>query len=88
MNWDITTNGNGNVILVEPNSVNTEGNNNTNAIPQYQDMYIFAELTAKSRGRTIIINDDVKSESSKSINFIGNDQNADNNPNHLKFTTN
>jgi len=78
----------GNVILLEPNCVNI--NNETgfvNGIPEYQDMYIFAELTAQSKGRTIIIDNNAKSTSSKHINFIGNDQNEDN-PNYLNFTTN
>ena len=79
---------NGNVILVEPNCVNIN-NNVINGIPQYQDMYIFAELTARSRGRTVIINGNATSETSKKINLMGNDQNAgNNNPNHLNFTTN
>ena len=39
---------NGNVLLIDPNLVNTN-NNMINAIPQYQDMYIFAELTAEEK---------------------------------------
>ena len=41
----------GNVLLIDPNlvNVNTEM---PNSIPPYQDMFIFAELTAKRRGRT------------------------------------
>lgn len=80
---------NGNVILVEPNCVNTN-NNITNGIPQYQDMYIFAELVAKSRGRTMIIDGETTTSDSKIINFIGNNQDNDNpnNPNYLRFTTN
>ena len=77
-----------NVILIEPNDVNTEGNNNINAIPQYQDMYIFAELIAESKGRTVIIDGNTSSTSSGPINFIGNDQNEKDNPNYLNFTTN
>ena len=77
---------NGNVILVEPNCINVN-NNIVNGIPQYQDMYIFAELTAKSKGRTVIINGNTSSTTSKSINFIGNNQNSDD-PNYLNFTTN
>ena len=80
---------NGNVILVEPNCININ-NDVVNGIPQYQDMYIFAELTAKSKGRTIIINGNTNSTSSKTINFIGNNQDNENpdNPNYLNFTTN
>lgn len=77
---------NGNVILVEPNCVNIN-NDMVNSVPEYQDMYIFAELTAKSKGRTVIINQNVKSESETKINFIGNNQDEEN-PNHLNFTTN
>ena len=81
----------GNVILVEPNELNTN-QNMVNGIPQYQDMYIFAELTATSKGRTIIKNSNVNSTKSKIINFIGNNQNNDNpnnpDPNYLNFTTN
>ena len=80
---------NGNVILVEPNCVNIN-NDIVNGIPQYQDMYIFAELTAKSKGRTIIIDGNTNSTTSKKINFLGNNQDNEsaNNPNYLNFTTN
>ena len=80
---------NGNVVLVEPNSVNIN-NDVVNGIPQYQDMYIFAELTAKSKGRTVIINGNATSEDSKKINLLGNNQDDEslNNPNRLNFTTN
>lgn len=78
---------NGNVILVEPNCININ-NNVVNGIPQYQDMYIFAELTAKSKGRTTIIDGKTTSSDSKIVNFIGNNQNNDKNPNYLNFTTN
>lgn len=77
-----------NVILVEPNEVNIN-NDIVNGIPQYQDMHIFAELTAKSKGRTVIIDGDTNSSKSKKINFIGNNQDNENdNPNYLNFTTN
>ena len=91
----------GNVNLIDPNEINTrkKGNDNVNAIPQYQDMYIFAELKAKSRARTVIVtsNDGNVSqgtfktgfEKPKEVNFVGINQNeGDNNPNYLKFTTN
>jgi len=79
---------NGNVMLVEPNSVNIN-TDVVNGIPDYEDMYIFAELTAQSKSRTVIINSDVKSTSSKKVNFIGNNQDeTGDNPNYLNFTTN
>jgi GH25 family lysozyme M1 (1,4-beta-N-acetylmuramidase) len=80
----------GNVVLVEPNCININTENVINGIPQYQDMYIFAELTARSKGRTIITNGNVNTTTSKTINFIGNNQNNENpnNPNYLNFTTN
>lgn len=86
-----TTKVNGNVILVEPNIMN--GNENqTNTVPQYQDMYIFAELKATRKGRTVIINNKVSDEFSAdfgTVNFIGNNQdNSADNPNYLNFTTN
>jgi len=90
-----------NVNLIDPNDINTKnlGNNNINAIPQYQDMYIFVELKAKRRGRSVIITSSegnigqgfVKTglEEPKEINLLGIDQNNDpKNPNYLKFTTN
>ena len=79
---------NGNVILVDPHMMDIN-NDMTNAVSQSQDMYIFAELTAISKGRTVVVNGNATSESSKKINFIGNNQNDDvNNPNYLNFTTN
>jgi hypothetical protein len=80
---------NGNVILIDPNTININ-NNIVNGIPQYENMYIFAELTAKSKERTVIIDNNVSSTKSKPpINFIGNNQdNETNDPNHLNFTTN
>ena len=93
----ITTNGN--VILIDPN--NLPDNINTtigNGIPQYQDMHIYAELTAVRKGRTVLesvgessnynivntgLNDTVK------VSFLGNNQNNNSNdPNYLNFTTN
>lgn len=86
-----------NVNLIDPNNIANNGNPHTNGIPQYQDMYIFAELTAKSRGRTVLIttNDGNNTEGtfktglekSKSVNFLGVNQNI-NDPNYLNFTTN
>lgn len=89
---------NGNVILVEPNDININttqinGREFVNGIPQYQDMYIFAQLTARGKGRTIIMQgsqgNSVTSEESKPVNLLGNNQdNTNNNPNYLNFTTN
>jgi len=79
---------NGNVILIDPNTISDNINiNTTNSIPQYQDMHIFAELTAKSKERTVIIDGKVNSSNSDKVNFIGNNQD-ENNPNNLNFTTN
>jgi len=92
---NIETVENGNVILVEPNSLNintkdiTSGEGVVNGIPQYQDMYIFAELTAESKGRTVITTSgNASTTQSDPINFLGPDQNEENNPNYLNFTTN
>ena len=85
-----------NVVYIEdPNSVNIN-NNLINAVPQYQDMHIFAELTAFSRGRTILMKNtgaaysiDNASTRNVKINLMGNNQNKnENNPNYLNFTTN
>jgi len=82
----------GNVTLVDPNKVNVNLNV-VNGIPQYQDMYIFAELTATKKGRTVLvtgangITNNNTSDKSVVVNFMGNDQNPDS-PNYLKFTTN
>ena len=44
------------VILIDPNNESDNTNPKMiNSIPQYQDMYIFAELVVKSRGRTVIV---------------------------------
>jgi GH25 family lysozyme M1 (1,4-beta-N-acetylmuramidase) len=89
-----------NVIMIDPNSANIN-NNMVNAIPQYQDMFIYAELLATSRGRTVIVNGTEEKtglEETIKVNFMGVDQNkgvidpATNefmgNPNYLNFTTN
>jgi hypothetical protein len=84
-----------NVVYIEdPNSVNIN-NNMINAIPQYQDMHIFAELTAKRKGRTVLVSTEGHTyetkktglEDSLLVNFLGVNQNADS-PNYLRFTTN
>ena len=88
----------GNVLLIDPNNESDNTNHKMiNGIPQYQDMYIFAELVAKSRGRSVIVSnnsglyslDRNSSINDISINFMGNNQdNSPDNPNYLKFTTN
>ncbi len=78
---------NGNVILIEPNDVNINPEV-VNGISQYQDMYIFAELTAKSKGRTVIVSGNASSTDSQTVNFLGNVQRDESNPNNLNFTTN
>jgi len=76
------------IILVEPNNININ-NNIVNGIPQYQDMFIFAELIATSKGRSVITNSTVVSDNGKKINMLGvNQDNSPNNPDYLKFTTN
>ncbi len=65
------------VILVDPNKEYISSL--PNAIPQYQDMYIFAELTAQGRGRTVLETNGkgIYSKNSNSlnstekINFLG-----------------
>jgi len=90
-----------NISLIDPNNLANNSNNIptiVNGIPQYQDMHIFVELTAIRKGRTVL---EVASENGSAniiktgleetttINFLGIDQNKDNdNPNYLKFTTN
>lgn len=82
------------VILIDPNNINAPLDSNKNpifenGIPQYQDMYIFAELTAKTKGRTTIINGNVSNTNSDTINLLGvNQNNFQDNPNYLNFTTN
>ena len=84
-----------NVVYIEdPNSVNIN-NNLINAIPQYQDMHIFAELTAKRKGRSVIVSIEGNNfttektglENTLNVNFLGINQNTDS-PNFLNFTTN
>lgn len=85
---------NGNVVLIDPNSSNINPNI-VNGIPQYQDMYIFAELTAIRRGRTVLVTtgggqyteEKTGLENPVTINLMGVNQDKDN-PNYLNFTTN
>ncbi len=81
----------GNVNLIDPNSVNIN-TSVVNGIPQYQDLYIFAELTASRRARTVLTTTsngtvhNTSTDNSITVNFMGNNQNI-NSPNYLKFTT-
>ncbi|HUU88813.1 MAG TPA: hypothetical protein VMX17_13830, partial [Candidatus Glassbacteria bacterium] len=95
-----------NIYYIEdPNRVNLYPNDLTqnpieNAIGQYQDMHIFAELTAVRKGRSVIvIGEGIQKtglENTLNVNFLGNNQNKNNtggaddinNPDYLKFTTN
>jgi hypothetical protein len=85
----------GNILYIEdPNNVNINPDL-TNAIPQYQDMHIFAELLGYRKGRTVLVStkgnnyntEKTGLEDTVNINFLGVNQNKDN-PNYLKFTTN
>jgi len=97
-NQNSPTTENGHVIMMDPNLVNVN-TSMTNSIPQYQDMYIFAELTAISKDRTILAtsskgNTTIQENNTAkyrgiTVNFIGNNQDKENpNPNYLNFTTN
>lgn len=94
------------IKLVDPNNVNTpyvgdpdiDNNHNPIGTPQYQDMHIFAELTAIPRKRTTIGVDgnqgtgkiltitNTNGSYSKTVNFLGSNQNENFNENN--FTTN
>jgi len=83
-----------NVILINPNEINVNRieNNNipfVNGIPQYQDMFIFVELTAESKGRTVLESSGIGDSSSDSIkiSLMGVNLN-ENDPNYMNFTTN
>ena len=79
-----------NVVIVDPNQYNINPNI-VNGIPQYQDMFIFAEFTANRKGRTVLLSkggfEKNNMEDSISVNFLGMNQEK-NNPNYLNFTTN
>lgn len=75
------------IFISDPNSVNIN-NNIPNAIAQYQDMHITAELSAVRKGRSVIVQGHgLISEGEVEINFIGSNQNKDDD-NYLNFTTN
>ena len=86
------------ILLIDPNQIPENVNTKMiNAIPQYQDMYIFAELTAKSRGRSVLFTSSnsglyrLSPDSTNQdivVNFLGNNQDSTQpNPNYLNFTT-
>ena len=92
----VNNSANSNVILLDPNDVNTNPNM-VNSIPQYQDMFIYAELRAVRKERTVLVTSSEKGNGSNvlktgleknvgEVNFIGVDQNK-NSPDYLKFTT-
>lgn len=86
---------NSNVNLIDPNNINNN-NDFPNGIPQYQDMFINVELTAKRRGRSVLyttnsgsMTADVNNTDELVVNFMGVNQNKESNdPNYLNFTTN
>jgi len=45
---------NGNILLIDPNDVNRNININ-NSIPNYENMFLFVELTAERRGRSTLV---------------------------------
>lgn len=76
----------GNVVLVDPNSVNVN-TNQINSIPQYEKMHIHADLIVKRRGRTVIFNGGTTTDRSITVNLMGFNQN-EGSPNFGNFTTN
>ena len=95
---------NGNIYCInDPNNVNVNYDGEQyqlNGMPPYEDMFVFAELTAVRKSRTILVRTEASNYGFESngmdntikINFLGNNQNkgtSDNpNPDYLKFTTN
>jgi GH25 family lysozyme M1 (1,4-beta-N-acetylmuramidase) len=77
------------VDLIDPNGINTISEFGDKGIPQYQDMYIFVELAAISRGRTVLTTSGGFNDPSVIVNLIGVNQiDAENNSNNGNFTTN
>lgn len=76
----------GNVVLVDPNSVNIN-TNQINSIPQYENMHINADLIAKRRGRTILFTGGASTDKSITVNLMGFNQN-ESSSNYGNFTTN
>lgn len=86
MNQNCTYNNN-KVILIDPNCVNVN-TNLINAIPQYQDMHIYAELLAFGRNRTVLVSGGGgKSTKVTKINLLGINLDKES-TNYEKFTTN
>ena len=74
----------GNVVLVDPNCVNTEYGL-INEIPDYEKMYIYVDLTATRKGRTVLqTGTAIDTEDSISVNMMGFNQDTD----VPEFTTN
>ncbi|MFW6246610.1 MAG: hypothetical protein ACOC22_00340 [bacterium] len=78
---------NGNVVLVDPNCVNTEVGL-VNEIPPYENMHIYADLVATRKGRTVLqVGKPISSDSTVTINMMGFNQNSETS-NENMFTTN
>ena len=80
---------NGNVVLVDPNCVNTEIGL-VNEMPDYEQMYLYVDLTATRRGRTVLQTGfPVQTDGTVSINMMGFNQDEDTSySSHGMFTTN
>ena len=82
----------GNVVLVDPNQINADSGI-YNAIPKYENMFIYVDLIAERRGRTVLTTTGVSSsnvtesttDETVKINFMGFNQNKGFNEN--SFTT-
>ena len=80
---------NGSILLIDPNDVNSNPNI-VNSTPDYENMFIFVELTAERRGRSVLVTSGDGSystmktglESNVFINMLGFDKNKQ------AFTTN
>lgn len=77
------------VRLIDPNKINVNPNQ-INAIPDYEDMHILAELSARRRGRTILMSSggvaDTRTDDTINVNLMGVNQDK-NNPNFGAFST-
>lgn len=84
-------NSNSNVQLIDPNEVNTINSKYLTdiAIPQYQDMHIFVELSAYRKHRTVlqVHGGFISSDPDIKVNLLGVNQ-INENPNYGNFTTN
>jgi hypothetical protein len=80
---------NGSILLIDPNDVNSNPNI-VNSVPDYENMFIFVELTAERRGRSVLVTSGDGSfstmktglEDNVFINMLGFDKNKQ------AFTTN